>query len=610
MPLKQDDRVGEMKTPLGDDVLVLARLRAEEGLSELFTFRIDAYSEQPDLEFQSAIGQQCKVKIATYGKNREFNGILTRAEWLGKKHDLYRYRLVLRPWLWFLSRTSDCRIFQEKQVPDIIKSVFDDHGFHDVEFKLSGQFPTLEYCVQFRETDLNFVSRLMEQHGIYYFFKHEGGKHILVLMNSKMSHSVVPGQTETPFRPVLREGRGDEERIIDWTSERRFRTTKVELNDYNYQTPNTALESDADGPQKYNPEFSFYDFPGKYKIKKDGDFYANIQIESDQARDYRRFGEGDAMSLFPGGLTTLKKHEQESQNIKYLVVRCSHYLETQYYRSGQAEHDEHDDYSGSYEFFPSDKQFRAPIQTPKPRVLGIQTAKVVTKEEGSSEEIDVENLGEIYVHFYWERKNKRSCRLRVAQVWSGKNWGGQIIPRVGQEVVVEFLEGDPDRPLVVGTVYNNEYKPAYDLPANKTIGGLKSDSTKGGKGYNEWNFEDTKGSEQINIHAERDLNLVILNAETREIGKNFGSGVSRDTVLKNGDDKLAINAGNQKVDISNNQTVNVGQSIKVTANLKIEIIVGASKITLDPSGIKLDAPTITLNAVGAMTLQGAVVKIN
>ncbi len=610
MLLKQDDRVGEMTTPLGKDVLVLARIRAVEGLSELFTYRIDAYSEQPDLDFQSAIGQPCQTKIKTYGKERAFNGILTKAEWVGMHDELHRYRLVLRPWLWLLSRTSDCRIFQDKKAPEIIKEVFTDHGFTDFDPKLQADYPKLEYCVQFRETDLDFVSRLMEQHGIYYYFKHENGKHSLVLVDSNNMHQPVPGQADIPFYPLDREGRGDEERIVSWTSERRFRTTKVELKDYNYQDPNLKLVSDAEGQQKYNPELAFYDFPGKYIKPSDGDFYAKVRIEADQARDRRRFGEGDALSLFPGATTTLKKHPQDSQNIKYLIARCRHTFASQHYRSGGPDLDEPSESSGSFEFFPNDLPFRAPIVTPKPRVLGIQTAKVVNKNKDSDEEIDVENLGEIYVRFYWDRKEDRSCRLRVAQVWSGKNWGGQIIPRVGQEVVVEFLEGDPDRPLVVGTVYNNEYKPAYDLPSKKTIAGLMSNSSKGGSGFNEWNFEDKKGSEQINIHAEKDLNLVIRNVETRTIGEAFSTGVSRGTTLKHGDDKLSVEMGNQMVDIKMDQTINVDQSIKITAKLKIELIVGASKITIDPTGVKIDAPTITLNAMGLLTVKGGMVTIN
>jgi len=233
------------------------------------------------------------------------------------------------------------------------------------------------------------------------------------------------------------------------------------------------------------------------------------------------------LSLFAGGLTKLREHPQDAQNIEFLIVRAAHSFIAEDYATVSTPTTT-DPYYGSYEFMPSDRPFRAPIVTPKPLIHGIQTAKVVTKDEGGSEEIDAEALSEIYVRFHWDRKKKRSCKLRCAQVWSGKKWGGQFIPRVGQEAVVEFLEGDPDRPLVIGTVYNDEYKLPYEIPSNKTISGIKSDSTKGSGGYNEWQFEDKKGSEKIGLHAEKDYDLVIRHAETRTIGETFGSHLARD----------------------------------------------------------------------------------
>jgi type VI secretion system secreted protein VgrG len=610
--LTQDTRIGEFTTPLGKDVLVLVRLDATEGLSELFEYRIECLSEDADLDFDKAIGQQCTLKIKMYDKEREFSGIMVEAQWLGVKNDYYSYRIILRPWLWLLSRTTDCRIFQDKKAPDIIKDVFNDRGFTDYESKLTEESscPKLEYCVQYRESDLNFVSRLMEQHGIYYFFKHEGGKHTLVLADSKSSHSPVPGLASIPFIPLTGADRRKEPHIYEWTAERRFRTGKVELNDYNYLKPNAQMISDAKASEHYTrSEMEVYDYPGKYKEKSEGERYAKMQLQSEQALDHRRHGNGDAINLFPGGLSTLEQHSQDSQNVEYLIVRSTHSFVSEYYRSGNYGHDQ-EIYFGSYEFLPSDRPFRAAIVTPKPLIHGVQTAKVVTKDDNSSEEIDVESLGEIYVRFFWDRKKKRSCRLRVAQVWSGKRWGGQIIPRVGQEVVVEFLEGDPDRPLVIGTVYNDEYKLPYELPAKKTIGGLKSDSTKGGGGYNEWNFEDKKGSEKIGIHAEKDLELVILNSETRTIGEKFSSGTSRQTTLKHGDDKLDLEDGSQHVTISDDQTVDVQKTITITANIKIEIKVGASKITLEQSGITIEAPTINVNSLGPMVVKGTPVNIN
>jgi type VI secretion system secreted protein VgrG len=458
--------------------------------------------------------------------------------------------------------------------------------------------------VQYRETDLNFVTRLMEQHGIYYFFEHKGDKHNLILVDSKSTHQPVPGHEKTTYNPNIQDWTRAEERIYDWVSERRFRSGKVELNDYNYLKSTSKLASDDSASESYTrSDMELYDYPGRYKEKSEGDFYVKIHLQAEQAADHRRHASGDALSLYPGGLTKLERHPTDSQNVQYLIVRSTHSFVANAYRSGTESAGSDADYYGSYEFMPSDKQFRAPIVTPKPLIQGIQTAKVVTKDSNSNEEIEVEELTEIYVRFHWMREQgdkdgkQRSCKLRVAQVWSGKKWGGQFIPRVGQEVVVEFLEGDPDRPLVVGTVYNDQYKPPYDLPSKKTIAGIKSDSTKGSNGYNEWNFEDKKGSEKITVHAEKDLDTVILHAETRTIGEKFESptgSASRQTTLKMGDDKLDVESG----------------QILHTAKLKIELTVGPSKLTIDPTGITLNAPTITLQAAGPITVQGLPVKIN
>ena len=606
--LKQDERIGTFATPLGKDVLVLVRFEGAEGLSEPFEFRIEALSETADINFDEAIGKQCTLKFKTYGQEREFNGMMVEAQWLGVSQHHYSYRVVLRPWLWLLSHTSDCRIFQDKKAPDIIKQVFKDRGFSDYEFKLmdEGSYPKLEYCVQYRETDFNFVSRLMEQHGIYYFFEHKGEKHKLILVDSKSTHQPVPGREKTVYNPNVQDWTRTEERIYEWVRERRFRTGKIALNDYNYLKSATKLTSDQNASEGYeHSNMEFYDYPGVYKEKSEGDFYAKIKLDSEQTPDHRCHATGDALSLYPGGLTELVRHPTDSQNRKYLIVRSTHAFFAQAYRSGNLASAGPDaDYYGTYELMPNDRQFRAPIITPKPLIHGIQTAKVVTKDSNSNEEIEVEELTEIYVRFYWMREQgdkegkQRSCKLRVAQVWSGKKWGGQFIPRVGQEVVVEFLEGDPDRPLVVGTVYNDQYKPPYELPSKKTIAGIKSDSTKnGGGGYNELNFDDTKGSEKIGVHAEKDLETVILDAETRTIGEKFESptgSASRQTTLKMGDDKLDVESG----------------QILHTAKLKIELTVGPSKLTIDPTGITLNAPTITLQAAGPITVQGLPVKIN
>jgi type VI secretion system secreted protein VgrG len=389
-----------------------------------------------------------------------------------------------------------------------------------------------------------------------------------------------------PFISNERQSRRDQEHVFRWSPERRFRSGKFSLNHYDYLQPNADLKSDAEGSAGYSKsKMEIYDYPHKFKKKADGETYAKIRLQAEQAMDQRRYAEGDSISLFPGGLVTIEKHPQGSENKEYLILRASHSYASESYRSGNSGNEE--TYSGSYEFIPSDISFRAPLITPRPVVHGPQTAKVVC-EEGKNEEIDVDEHGRILVHFFWARENKKapenkqSCRVRVAQVWAGKTWGGQVIPRIGQEVIVEFLEGDPDRPLVTGAVYNGDNKFPFEMPVNKTQSGLKSDSSKGHGGYNELMFEDKKDSENIRMHAQKDYNVTILNTETVTIGEKFKSPTgspSHKTTITNGDQVLEVVKG----------------AILTSAKVKIELKVGPSKITIDPTGITLEAPLIKIN---------------
>ena len=630
--LTQDNRLARLDTALGKDKLVMIRLDGHEGLGELFEFRIKAFSSEEDIDFDKAIGRHCSVTYKTHGAERVFDGILVEAEWLGLKDHLQHYQLVLRPWLWLLSRTSDCRIFENMKAPDIIKKVFSDRGFTDFSDNLKDSYPTLEYCVQYRETDLAFVTRLMEHHGIYYFFEHKAGKHTLVMADSPSSHSAVPNCAKLPFIKYGEANKEDREHVVYWSSQRRFRTGKIEFNDYDYLKPSADLLSDAKGDAGYNKsDMEIYDYPAKYKERSDGEKYAKVLLEAEQALDRRRYATGDAGSLFPGGTTELEKHSRGSENEEYLVVRTSHSVNNQPYLSN-TEQIRDDIYTGSYELQPKKRQFRSPIVTPRPRIYGVQTAKVVGKD---GEEIDVDEHGRILVEFHWVRpdkdsgKKKQSCRVRVAQVWSGKKWGGQVIPRIGMESVVEFVEGDPDRPLVIGTVYNGEYKVPYDLPSNKTQSGLKSDSSKGHGGYNEMMFEDKKGSEKIGVHAQKDLDLEVLDTEVRKIGERFTGQTagpsSRKTTLVRGDDELTVASGRQSLTIALDrsttigvsetrtvgatQTTTVGGAITIQAGAMITLRVGGSSIIIDPSGVKIIAPTIALVAPGGVAIKGATVPV-
>jgi len=623
--LSQSKRVAELNTPLGKDVLVLIGFEGSEGLGELFEFHVEALSKQDNIDFDKALGQGCTLKLHTYDKKiRIYNGILIQAQWIGKHEESYRYKLVLRPWLWLLGHKADCRIFLDKDVKDIIKEVFTKAGFNDFDFRTNSDYDKIPYCVQYRETDLAFVRRLMELYGIYYFFEHTDGKHTLVLADTRSSHKAIPDLPKVPVLPRSKEDRREEQHLSEWISERRFRTGKVQFNDYDYLKPKKNLLAPSEASEKYtHSKFEVYDFPGKYDEEEKGKKLSRFRLEAEQAFDHRRIIKGDAASLYPGGLVNVEKHPISPENKEYLVVHAKHQFSSLHYRSvaveamaakqGTGEHKE-DVYYGHYEFQPSDRPFRMMPVTPKPRIYGIQTAKVVGKKGEEHEEISTDEHGRIWVQFFWDREPKLTCPIRVAQVWANKKWGGIFIPRVGMEVVVEFLEGDPDRPLVVGAVYNGDNKVPYDLPDNKTIAGWKSDSSKGGNGYNELVFEDKKGSEDIRMHAEKDHDVTVRHAQTHTIGEAFmppKGSASRSTTLKNGDDELTIQMGDRTVSIP------MG-SESTTAMITIKNSVGMTTVTLTPATKTDESPVLNRNAeavindtAGAViTLQAPLINLN
>ncbi|MGF9759331.1 type VI secretion system tip protein TssI/VgrG [Microvirga sp. 0TCS3.31] len=584
--LRQDKRIASLETPLGSEVLVLTQFEGAEGLSELFEYRVDALSEEENIDFDKALGRNCSVLYRSYdGAERYFNGVLVEAQWVGAKDTHYAYKLVLRPWLWLLSFKTNCRLYSKKTAPDIIKKVFSDAGFNDFRLHLSADYPEMEYCAQYRETDLIFISRLMEQYGIYHYFEHTRDKHTLVLADAKSSHAAIPGPGTIAFIQLAGKDRRDREHIYGWTSERRLRAGKVALNDYDFLQPSASLLSQAQASEKYSRSgFEIYDYPGKYprnqpearKKRSDGDWFSKIRLEAEQAADQRRHAAGDAVSLFPGGLISLEQHPSAAENGEHLVVRATHTFGTQYYRSGVSEVSS-DVYHGRYELQRSDRPFRAPLVTPKPVIHGVQTALVVGPP---GNEIYTDKYGRIKVQFHWDREGTRdeksSCWIRVAQTVAGRRWGSFQLPRIGQEVVVAFLEGDPDRPLVTGCVYNAEQMPPNELPGGGMITGFKTNSTKGGGGSNSLLADDTKGKELMALHAQYDMDATIrndlrenvLNDRKRDVKQN-------ETVNVGADQKLKVDA-NRTVNVGANQTVHVKAMLTETVGINYMENVGAA----------------------------------
>ncbi len=372
--LSQASYAAALKTPLGDDVLVLKSFSGNEALGEPFEFQVEALSERENVDFDKVLGQACTIRLKTYEqKQRFFCGILTNAQWVGsevgEQQHYSQYRLVLRPWFWLLAHRADCRIFLDENVKDIIQKVFTDAGFSsgtDFKFRTTGNYDKIKYCVQYRETDFAFVCRLMEQFGIYYYFEHQDGQHTMVLADSRASHSAVPDLPQVKYHFQTDAYRRVEQQIDSWVSDRQFRTGKVEFNDYDYLKPPKQLRASKEGSESYTrSRFEVYDYPGKYDEQDKGERFAQFRLEAEQAIDRRRAAGGEAPSLFAGGLVTVEKHPASGENREYLVVGASHNYGVQSYgtsRSAAA------GYNGSYQFLPSDRPFRSLPTTPKPRI--------------------------------------------------------------------------------------------------------------------------------------------------------------------------------------------------------------------------------------------------
>jgi type VI secretion system secreted protein VgrG len=542
MARTQTGRLLALGTPLGEDVLLLRRFTGVEQLGSMFSYDLDMVSEQADIVFEKIVGQNVTIRLELLdGSTRYFNGYVSRFVQTGAGDRLVSYRATVVPWLWFLTRVSDCRIFQEMTVPDIIKEVFRSRGFSDFDDSgLSGTYRTWEYCVQYRESDFNFVSRLMEHEGIYYYFKHENGKHTLMLADSSSAHTQLPGYSELPFRPPSK-ARFEYETIESWIIEKQVQSGVAALTDFDFINPKKSLEAKAAISRTHAvPDLEVFEFPGGYTKPGEGDHYARVRIEELQAQYEVATAKTDARGITPGYLFKMVDYPRADQNREYLITGATYEIVSDHFESadnGRVAGEPERQYHCTFTAIEAHQPFRPPRTTPKPLIQGPQTAIVVGK---SGEEIWTDEHGRVKVQFHWDRYShadeKSSCWIRVAQSWAGKKWGAMFLPRIGQEVIVEFLEGDPDRPIITGRVYNGDNKTPYDLPANATRSGIKTLSSKGGGGFNEIRFEDKKGEEEIFIHAEKDLQTRVKNDRVAHIGRDQHLIVEQDLIEKIGRD--------------------------------------------------------------------------
>jgi type VI secretion system secreted protein VgrG len=583
MAYTQKNRLIAIETPLGKDELILTAFRGTEGMSRLFSFDLVALSHNQGIAFEKIVGKSVTISVALADNTkRYFNGIVSRFTQMGagrpqdKEVHFAEYRAVMVPWLWFLALTENSKIFQDKSVPDIVKEVFDNRGFTDYALRLHGDFDKRVYCVQYRESDLQFVSRLLEDEGIHYFFEHEDGKHTLVLADDPAENKPCPQQKTARF--VVTAGAWkDEDRIQEFQKRVEVMPTKITLNDYNFEVPAGNLKVDAPISKKLTDrDCEIYDYPGGFEKRPAGDRLANIRMQEEEARVSVLTGVSDCRAFTSGQKFELKDYQRADMTDKqYVLTQIAHEAMQKIAASGGSGGEA--SYRNQFSCIPSDVRFRPPRETPRTVVRGTQTAVVVGP---SGEEIFTDEHGRIKVQFHWDRigKNddKSSCWIRVAQVWSGPGWGGVFIPRIGQEVIVDFLEGDPDRPIVIGAVYNGTNTPPYPLPGEKTKSTIKSDTTIGGGGYNEFRFEDKSGSEEVFLRGQKDWTIRIGNDKDQEVGRNEALSVGSNRTKSVGANQMETIGIDKTITVGNNHTENIGKMMSLIVGLNKTELVGVN----------------------------------
>jgi type VI secretion system secreted protein VgrG len=600
-----------LTSPLPPADLMFESMTATAGLSVLEDMQLGVLSPKAGIDPKDLLGKGVTVNVHLGGDSkRHFHGYVTRFAMVGHQGRHYQYRATVRPWLWFLSRTADCRIFQDMTVPDIVKKVFEDHKAANFKFNLFRSYRKWTYCVQYRESDLNFVMRLLEHEGIYFYFEHKEGEHKLVLVDSRSAHDAPAGHDSLPF---YEDGAAppDTEAVSRWSFSREIRPGKTVLDSYDFERPSVDLVVQKDTKRDHElADSEVFDYQGDYIQAADGTQLVEDRLDEEQSRFHLVQAASNGHSVEVGRLLKLTKHPRDDQNAEYLVTSTSMHASVAANESGAAGGNTfHCDFTA----IPSSQQFRPLRKTPKPFMQGPQTAVVVGP---GGEEIFTDKYGRVKVQFHWDReakkkdlKEKSSCWVRVSHPWAGKNFGAIHIPRIGQEVVVGFLEGDPDQPLITGRVYNAEQMPPWDLPANATQSGILTRSSKGGAyaNANAIRFEDKKGSEQLWIHAEKNQDIEVENDETHWVGHDRTKTIDHDetvhvkhdrTETVDNDETITVHHDRTET-VDNNETITIGKNRTESVGVDETISIGANRTESVGSNETIDIGSNRTETVGS-----------
>ena len=560
MALTQDNRLLSISSPLGKDEMLLTSFEGTESLSGLFEFQIEVLSKNHAIAPQDIIARPVTVTINNR-LQRSFNGYISEFSYGEVKADNLRsYHLTMVPWLWFLRKTSNHRIFQNKSSKEIISQIFQERGFTDYDYRASGNAAKREYCVQYQESDFDFISRLLEEDGITYYFEQKSGLHKLHIVDAQNAYQVCE-ETDLTYS----KGNQPNTQINRWVHCYEFRKGQWSLNDYDFELPTKSqLKTTASTSEfanvktyehyQYEP---YYDFAGINELTKK-------RIEAEEAPMDTIEASSDCSSFYAGGKFNLKKHAVQQEQGEYIITSIRHSAKDGSYLAG---HESESKYKNDFTCIPETVHFRPPLRRHKPWMQGPQSATVVGPK---GEEIYIDKYGRIKVQFHWDREGGRnensSCFIRVMQPWAGAGWGASFIPRIGMEVVVNFFDGDPDRPVVTGAVYNGDNKPPFE---SKTQSGIRTRSTKGGGNstFNEFRFDDSKDAEQIYIHAEKDFDSKVENNQTlavdvdrtKTIGNNENSSIGKDRNKSVGENQTESIGTNKTIDVGSNHSETIGK---------------------------------------------------
>ena len=576
------NRTLNVTTPLGPEVLRFDSLQGRESLSQLFDFQLTMKSEEKGLSAQAMLGQPVTVDFELDGGARRYlNGQCVHFRSAGRRGKQHLYIAQLKPWLWYATRRSDYRIFQNLTTPDIVKQVLAMYPFQ-TKWLLSRSYRKWTYCVQYRETDANFVQRLLEHEGIWFWFDHAAGEHTLVITDDIGLASPYPGYATIPFYPHDHTV-PDKDHLNGWAAGGNVQSGKYSARDYNFVMPSADLTTLRAQPAGHpHASYDIFDFPGSYPTLGEGDPYARVRLEELQAGHQRSHGQGRARGIAPGRLFTLEKHAVGDYNKEYLVVAAEYDFSDNDYEATQDSAEHH--LTISSEFHPTDQPYRPERRTPKPHTMGPESA-VVTGPAG--QEIYTNEHGQVKVQFHWDRYGKKdensSCWIRVSHPWAGTGFGGVHIPRIGQEVLVDHLNGDPDLPIIVGRVYNTNNPHPWNLPANATQSGFLTRSSMGAtwQNANAFRFEDKKGEEQVWLHAEKNQDIEVENDETHWVGHDRTKTIDHDETVHVKHDRTETVDHNETITVHNDRTETVDGFETITIHKdRTETVDGHETITI------------------------------